>query len=152
MSVRAQVLNLLGELQAEHGLAIIFISHDLSLVRALAHRVAVMYDGRIIETGPCEEVFTDPRHPYTEALLAAIPEPDPRLYAGRERTNQVPDLDTVATQAVPTGCSYAARCGLVVDVCREVVPPLVAVGDRSAACHVNQPAEGTAVRAEGQSC
>ena len=86
MSIRAQVLNLLRDLQDERGLSYLFVTHDLSLVRAIAHRTAVMYQGRIVEIGPTRQIFEAPEHPYTRALLAAVPVPDPRVQRGRSRT------------------------------------------------------------------
>ncbi|MEJ3659125.1 oligopeptide/dipeptide ABC transporter ATP-binding protein [Actinomycetes bacterium KLBMP 9759] len=127
LSVQAQVLNLLAELQRELGVAYLFISHDLSVVRHVADRVAVMYLGRVIETGPTEEVFARPRHPYTAALLSAAPSLVP-VEGAREivLTGEVPSpVDP------PSGCRFRTRCWLAQDVCAEVSPPM----EHGSACH-----------------
>ena len=132
VSIRAQVLNLLRELQDERGIAIVFITHDLSLVRVVADRISVMYSGRIVETGRPADIFGGARHPYTRTLLSAIPVPDPRV-----RKDRLPAAAGAAgaTEA-SRGCSFAPRCPHVMEVCREEVPPLVGSDVRSVACHL----------------
>jgi oligopeptide/dipeptide ABC transporter ATP-binding protein len=135
VSVRAEVMNLLVSLRERLGLTYVFISHDLSMVRYISDRVAVMYLGRIVEEGPWQAVMDDPRHPYTVALQAAVPLPDPELEAEREiitLPGEVPD-----PAAPPPGCPFHPRCPLVEQVCREVRPPLDELAPRHlAACHV----------------
>ncbi|MER8428572.1 oligopeptide/dipeptide ABC transporter ATP-binding protein [Mesorhizobium sp. M1403] len=137
VSVQAQILNLLLDLQQQMGLAFVFISHDLGVVEHIAHRVAVMYLGRIVELAPSEALFAKPVHPYTEALIAAAPVPDPtrvRLEAPVE--GEVPSPITP-----PRGCAFHPRCPLAVERCRIEVPPLVPIPDgRVVACHVRAPA------------
>jgi oligopeptide/dipeptide ABC transporter ATP-binding protein len=132
VSVQAQVLNLLKDLQAELGLTYVFISHNLAVVDYVADEIAVMYAGRIVERAPKAALFEQPRHPYTEALLAAVLRPDPRL-----RGTVRPVGGEVAEPGmVPGGCAYAARCPYVEPRCREERPGLVAVGEgHEARCH-----------------
>jgi len=122
VSIRAQVVNLLQDLQERLGLTYLFIAHDLSVVRHISHRIAVMYAGKLVETGTPDEIYDDPRHPYTRALLSAVPVPDPRVEATRQRIvlrGSVPNLVDP-----PSGCRFHTRCPMAVDRCRHEEPPL----------------------------
>ena len=134
VSVQAQVVNLLDDLQKRLGVAYLFIAHDLAVVKHVAHRVAVMYLGRIVETGPKDAVFSRPRHPYTRALMAAIPRPDPH----RPRPETVASGDVPSPLAIPSGCRFHTRCPFVIDRCRTEDPALApdpAEARHAAACH-----------------
>ncbi|MBB4277648.1 ABC transporter ATP-binding protein [Rhizobium mongolense] len=139
VSVQAQILNLLMDLQQQLGIAFVFISHDLAVVEHLGHRVAVMYLGRIVELATCEALFAKPVHPYTEALIAAAPVPDPmRVRFEAPVAGEVPSPINP-----PSGCTFHPRCPLAVERCRIEVPPLVPMTDgRVVACHVRAPASG----------
>jgi oligopeptide transport system ATP-binding protein len=140
VSIQAQVINLVQDLKAAYGLAILFIAHDLNMVRHLSDRVAVMYLGRIVETGPVEALYRDPKHPYTRALLEAVPVPDPA--ARRERHLLSGELPSPVD--LPAGCRFQSRCPEVMDACRKVDPGLIRVGaDHQAACLLyGEPAPG----------
>ena len=133
VSVQAQVINLLRDLQERRGLAYLFIAHDLAVVRQIADRIAVMYLGRIVETGPAEALLSDPRHPYTQALLSAVPEPDPLA----QRTRIVLSGDPPSPSNPPPGCPFHTRCfhPLRSERCRTEVPPLRPVHSTIVACH-----------------
>ena len=132
VSIQAQILNLFRELQEEFNLTYLFIAHDLSVIRHISDRVAVMYVGKIVETGPVHEIFNHPQHPYTQALLAAVPEADP-LKPPPSLTLQ----GEVATPVdPPPGCRLTGRCPLATDICREVDPDLIdRGGEHFVACH-----------------
>ena len=131
VSIRSQVLNLLRDLQQRLGLAYIFISHDLAVVKHIADEVAVMYLGRIVETAPTDELFANPRHPYTQALLSAIPVPRPR--ARRDRTILPGDVPSPINP--PPGCHLHLRCPHAIERCRVERPALIADGAHATACH-----------------
>jgi oligopeptide/dipeptide ABC transporter ATP-binding protein len=135
VSIRAQVINLLDDLQDTLGLTYIFIAHDLGVVRHVSDRIAVMYLGKIVELSPAEELYERPVHPYTEALLSAVPVPDPD--AAAERKHIVLEGDVPSPVAPPPGCRFAPRCRYATDVCRTEEPPLVQHGSTGhlAACH-----------------
>jgi oligopeptide/dipeptide ABC transporter ATP-binding protein len=137
VSVQAQVVNLLRELQRETGIALVFIAHDLSVVRHVADRVAVMYLGRFAETGPTRTVYDRPSHPYTQALLSAIPLVDPSA-RGKLAGRILLKGDPPSPVSPPAGCRFHTRCRLATEVCGEDTPALLATpgaGDRRAACH-----------------
>jgi oligopeptide/dipeptide ABC transporter ATP-binding protein len=134
VSVQAQIVNLLEDIQDEFGPAYLFVAHDLSVVRHVSDRIAVMYLGKLMEVSPAEQLYSKPIHPYTHALLAAVPIPDPRENRARERivvSGEPPNpIDP------PSGCVFHPRCPHATQVCREVEPPLVSYpGGHLAACH-----------------
>ena len=135
VSIQAQVVNLLEDLQEKLGLTYLFISHDLSMVRHLAQKVAVMYLGRIAELSPSKDLYARPLHPYAEALLSAVNEPDPVLAARRNRIILKGDVPSPANP--PQGCNFCTRCPRVFDLCRQVKPELSEVEPgRFVACHL----------------
>ncbi|MBC8141709.1 MAG: ATP-binding cassette domain-containing protein [Armatimonadetes bacterium] len=134
ISVRAQVTNLLMDLQKSRDIAYLFVGHDLSLIRHVAHRVAVMYLGRIVEIADAHELYVNPRHPYTRSLLAAAPIPDPT----RRRERAPLDGDPPSPVNLPSGCRFRTRCPYAQAVCAEVDPPYVEITSATshrAACH-----------------
>ncbi|MET7757500.1 oligopeptide/dipeptide ABC transporter ATP-binding protein [Streptomyces sp. NPDC005389] len=136
VSVQAQIVNLMERLQRELGLAYLFIAHDLSVVKRVCDRVAVMYLGRIVEIGTRERVYGAPAHPYTRALLSAVPLPDPAAERSRERITLLGDPPSPA--APPPGCTFHPRCPKAREICRTEAPPLraLAAGEaREVACH-----------------
>ena len=135
VSIQAQVVNLLEDLQDRLGLTYLFISHDLSMVRHIADRVAVMYLGQIAELSPRDALYARPLHPYAEALLSAVPEPDPTREGARQRIILKGDVPSPANP--PKGCNFCTRCPKVMDICREVEPRLAEVeAGRFVACHL----------------
>jgi len=132
VSIQAQVLNLLDDLRARTGFGALFISHDLKVVRQMSDQVAVMYLGRIVETGHPEDIFRRPQHPYTKALVSAIPTPARR--GKRERI--VLEGDPPSPVDVPSGCAFHTRCPIAQATCRDSVPILVASGGHAVACHL----------------
>jgi oligopeptide/dipeptide ABC transporter ATP-binding protein len=134
VSIQAQMINLLEELQDEFKLTYVFIAHDLGVVRHVSDRIAVMYLGKIFELSPAEELYQRPIHPYTEALLSAVPIPDPDLSEQRERI--VLQGDVPSPISPPSGCRFHPRCRYATEICHEVEPPLVSYGNNHlAACH-----------------
>lgn len=131
VSVQAQIVNLLQDLQKELGLAYLFISHDLGVVRHIADRVAVMYLGRIVELAGTEALYTRPRHPYTRLLLASAPRPDPTVM----RDKPVIEGGTPSAMALPSGCPFHPRCPLAIDRCRTERPEPRQIGASLVACH-----------------
>ena len=135
VSIQAQVINLLEDLQEEYGLTYLFISHDLSMIRHISDRVAVMYLGRIVELASSQELYSKPLHPYTKALLSAVPVHDPVLEKKRKRTILVGDVPSPANP--PSGCHFSTRCPIAEDRCFKVSPEWRQVSpDRRVACHL----------------
>ena len=133
VSIQAQILNLLRRLQQELGITLILIAHDLSVVRHMCYRIAVMYLGKVVELGDNEPLYDHPRHPYTGALLSAVPVPDPVLAEARRR--EVPPGDVPSPTNPPSGCRFHPRCPKAQEICSEVEPPLESKGNTIAACH-----------------
>jgi oligopeptide/dipeptide ABC transporter ATP-binding protein len=134
VSIQAQIINLLEDLQKEFGLTYLFVAHDLSVVSHVSDRIAVMYLGKIMELSPADTLYSKPIHPYTQALLSAIPIPDPRENRARERLVVAGEPPNPIDP--PPGCVFNTRCPRATDVCRQVVPPLTEyAGGHLAACH-----------------
>jgi oligopeptide/dipeptide ABC transporter ATP-binding protein len=139
VSVRAQILNLLLALQKDKGITILFIGHDLGVVRQISQRVAVMYLGIVVEQADADQLFDNPRHPYTRALLSAIP--SIRNIGGKKNTNSTSAGEIPSPIAVPTGCRYHTRCSFAQDICESQVPTLAAITGQSrhsVACHFSE--------------
>jgi oligopeptide/dipeptide ABC transporter ATP-binding protein len=138
VSIQAQVVNLLDDLQKELGLSYLFVAHDLSVVQHISDRVIVMYLGKIMEQTKTEELFKKPRHPYTKALLSAVPIPDPKLERSRERIILKGDLPSPMNP--PKGCVFNTRCWKAADICRSEVPKLIEISPaHQIACHFPEP-------------
>nr|WP_010400082.1 oligopeptide/dipeptide ABC transporter ATP-binding protein [Paracoccus sp. TRP] len=136
VSIQAQIINLMQDLQAEKGFASLFIAHDLAVVRHIADRVAVMYLGRIVEIGPKEQIYEAPQHPYTQALLSAAPE----IGRIKRRKRLILGGDVPSPTKIPPGCSFHTRCPIAQEICRRERPALAtAAGAQQAACHFAKP-------------
>jgi oligopeptide transport system ATP-binding protein len=135
VSIQAQVINLLIDLQRKHGFSYLFIAHDLAVVAHISHRVAVMYLGRIVEVATKAELFANPRHPYTQALLASVPIANPKM----KRLKPLVDGDVPSPINPPSGCAFHTRCRYVMDRCKVERPPLAEAGTKhQVACWLNE--------------
>ncbi|HEX7097410.1 MAG TPA: ABC transporter ATP-binding protein, partial [Acidimicrobiales bacterium] len=135
VSTQSQAINLLADLQERLGVAYLFVAHDLFVVHHVSDHIVVMYLGAVVETGTAEQVYARPRHPYTQALLSAIPHPDPRTERRRERI--VLGGEMPSPTRIPSGCRFHTRCPYVLDVCRTEVPAMTDYGDGAVACHLH---------------
>lgn len=134
VSIQAQVVNLLDDLQKEFGLSFLFVAHDLSIVQHISDRVVVMYLGKVMEMAPTRELFENPRHPYTKALLSAVPVADPKIGRSRERIILQGDLPSPVNP--PSGCVFNTRCWKAQDICKVSVPATIQVApQQTVACH-----------------
>lgn len=134
VSIQAQVINLLDDLQKEFGLSYLFVAHDLSIVQHISDRVVVMYLGKVMEMAPTRTLFENPRHPYTKALLSAVPVADPKIGRSRERIIVQGDLPSPVNP--PSGCVFNTRCWKAQDICRTVVPETIQITpQQTVACH-----------------
>ncbi|MGJ6981078.1 ABC transporter ATP-binding protein [Aestuariimicrobium soli] len=140
-SIRLDILNLLRDLRDSEGVAILYITHDIASARYLSDRIMVMYGGRIVETGPTDEVVANPKHPYTQLLLASAPDPAHHKGSGRTRSIRVVgDAEPVDVSQEVAGCRFAPRCPHAMDRCRTELPPLIESADQRAACWLLDPA------------
>jgi peptide/nickel transport system ATP-binding protein len=133
VSIRSQVLNLLRDLRDRHGLTLLIISHDLSVVRYLADDIGVMYLGKLVEVGPADSVYASPRHHYTRGLIDAVPIADPT--AERDRRGSGVGGELASASDPPSGCRFRTRCPAATQVCVEIDPPLAGTGKHRVACH-----------------
>lgn len=134
VSIQSQIINLLEDLKAQLGLTLLFISHDLSVVRHISNRIAVMYLGRIVELAPSRTLYDEPLHPYSQALLSAVPIPDPEIEAKRRRIILRGEIPSPLNP--PPGCSFHPRCPVAFDTCSKQVPEFREIKDRWVACHL----------------
>ncbi|MBR9952471.1 dipeptide ABC transporter ATP-binding protein [Eubacteriaceae bacterium Marseille-Q4139] len=140
VSIQAQIINLLQEIQQEMGISYLFVAHDLSMVNYISHRIGVMYLGHLVEVGEADELYGNPIHPYTKALLSAIPIPDPDVAKARSRIRLEGELPTPINP--PAGCPFAGRCPYADEQCRKELPPMEDFGGHMAACwHVKEAAK-----------
>jgi len=133
VSIQAQIVNLLDNLRQELGLTLLFISHDLSMVRHISERIAVMYLGKIVELASSADLYHNPLHPYTRALLSAVPIPDPKLERQRQRLVLKGEIPSPLNP--PPGCTFHPRCPECMEICSQEAPPLLEKGGRWVACH-----------------
>jgi len=133
VSIQAQIINLLEKLQDEYGISYLFIAHDLSMVKHISDRIGVMYLGYMVEFGESNALYRDPQHPYTKALLSAVPIPDPRTGKARKRILLEGELPSPLNP--PSGCPFRTRCNSVLPICSDVMPELKDQGGRMVACH-----------------
>jgi oligopeptide transport system ATP-binding protein len=135
VSIQAQIVDVLQEIQQRFGLAYIFVAHDLAVVRHISDRIAVMYLGKIVEIAPRKALYERPRHPYTQALLAAVPIPDPEAEARRPQVAVIGEVPSALSP--PTGCRFHTRCPQATEICRKTEPALCEIGsDALVACHL----------------
>jgi oligopeptide transport system ATP-binding protein len=135
VSIQAQILNLLKDLQRDFNLTYLFVSHDLSVIGHMSDRVAVMYLGKLVECGSNRDIFKDPMHPYTEALLSAVPAKE----SGSRKKSHVPTGDVPSPLTPPSGCSFHPRCPYRMDICDKIEPEITAKNNsHSVACHLRQ--------------
>ena len=133
VSIQAQIINLLKQIQRELGIAYLFIAHDLSMVKYISDRIGVMYLGRLVELGDSKQVYEKPLHPYTQALLSAVPVPDPE--AGKTKKRMILRGELPSPANPPSGCPFRTRCPYAMNQCAEIRPPLKDVNGRLVACH-----------------
>ena len=135
VSIQAQVVNLMQDLQRQLGLTYLFIAHDLSMVRHISNRIAVMYLGKMVEIGDADGMFREPLHPYTQSLISAVPIPNPKLERAREPI--ILEGEVPSPRNVPSGCVFHTRCPIAQEICRQEIPPLRPFADRrEVACHL----------------
>ncbi|MFG1621848.1 ABC transporter ATP-binding protein [Kribbella sp. NPDC049227] len=136
-SIQAQVLNLLSDLQEEYGLTYVFISHDLNVVRYISDDVAVMYLGQVVESGSAQELYDNPKHPYTQLLLSSVPTLDPAQSTRDEPVDSIDSTEIPSPIDPPSGCRFRTRCPFAMDVCAQTAPPRITIADdRTVACHL----------------
>ncbi|MEG1661623.1 MAG: ABC transporter ATP-binding protein, partial [Clostridiales bacterium] len=134
VSIQAQIINMLEHLQEERNLSYLFIAHDLSMVRHISHRIGVMYLGNLVEIGKCSTVYHHPLHPYTKALLSAVPIPDPDQAKKQQRQLLTGEIPSPLTP--PVGCPFVTRCASLLSCCSEIKPQMKEVDGRQVACHL----------------